>query len=53
MGGFQSRRPPRSFQGGPDDGGPPAKMPTSNFNQMFGGHGYGQGGGFRYSAQTS
>ena len=94
MGGFQSRRPPRSFQGGPDDGGPPPKQPASNFNQvksvnkqeirrppkssvsnsdlliitneltmddviidhpfchfplqMFGGHGYGEGGGFRY-----
>jgi hypothetical protein len=34
MGGFQSRRPPRSFQGGPDDDGPPAKMPASNFNRV-------------------
>ena len=59
MGGFQTRRPPRSFQGGGDggfggngggggfndgSGEPPAKR--GNFNKMFGGRGYGHGGGF-------
>ena len=58
MGGFQTRRPPRSFGGGDgggyggDGGGgfndgsgePPAKR--GNFNKMFGGRGYGSGGGF-------
>jgi hypothetical protein len=33
MGSFQSRRPPRSFEGGPDDEGPSAKRP-SNFNRV-------------------
>merc|ERR1719262_1006272 len=47
MGGFQTRRPPRSFQGGNDDNdfgnGGPSEPKRGNFNQMFGGRGYGSG----------
>merc|ERR1719273_2208534 len=58
MGGFQTRRPPRSFEegmgGGGDGGGynddsgePQAKqMRGPGFNSMFRGRGYGSGGGF-------
>merc|ERR1719412_1298001 len=45
MGGFQTKRPPRSF-GGHDDDEPPAKR-GPGFNSMFGNRGYGGGGGFR------
>ena len=59
MGGFQTRRPPRSFEGGMggggsgggynDDSGEPAAKQMrggGGFNQMFRGRGYGAGGGF-------
>ena len=43
FGSFQTKRPPRSFDGGDE---PPAKR-GPGFNSMFGGRGYGSGGGFR------
>jgi hypothetical protein len=37
MAGFQTKRPPRPFQGGfgGDDDGPAAKRPATNFNQAW------------------
>ncbi len=43
FGSFQSKRPPRQFDGSDE---PPAKR-GPGFNSMFGGRGYGSGGGFR------
>ena len=43
FGGMQTKRPPRSHDG---DDEPPAKR-GPGFNAMFGGRGYGSGGGFR------
>ncbi len=45
FGGFQTKRPPRSFEGRDDDG--PSAKRGPGFNAMFGGRGYGSGGGFR------
>ena len=53
MGGFQTKRPPKSFGDSMDRNGfdnePPAKRGRGGpgFNSMFGGRGYGSGGGFR------
>ena len=45
MGGFQTKRPSSHF-GGQDEDEPQAKR-GPGFNSMFGGRGYGAGGGFR------
>ena len=55
LGGFQTKRPPRPFEGrgfgggggGDDEDGPPPAKRGPGFNSMFGGRGYGAGGGFR------